>query len=85
MSGHTHRRIFADLELQLISELQSEKFIDVIKSLQNKTKIMDSNVLLSGVTHQFILDPSFGRTTPTPKDKLPGRKKCSRIDREGWS
>ena len=85
VSGHTHRRIFADLKLQLISELQSEIFIDVIKSLQNTTNIMDSNVLLNGMTHQFILDPGLGRTTPTPEDKLPRRKKSGRVDREGWS
>lgn len=86
VSGHTHRRIFADLKLKLISELQSEIFVDVIKSLQNTTSIMvDSNVLLNGMTHQFIFDPGLGRTTPTPEDKLPRRKKCSRVDREGWS
>lgn len=73
VSGHTHWRILADLELQLISELQSEIFIDMIKSLQNKVNIMDNNVLLSGMTHQFILDPSLGRTTPTPEHKLSRR------------
>jgi hypothetical protein len=83
--GHTHRCILADLELKLISELQSEIFINMIKSLQNKTNITDSDVFLYVTTHQFIFDPSLGRTTPTSENNLPGRKKSSRVDRKGWS
>jgi hypothetical protein len=48
VSGHTHRRILADLELQLISELQSKIFINMIQSLQYKTNIIDSYVFLRG-------------------------------------
>jgi hypothetical protein len=40
VNGHTHRRILADLELQLIGELQREEFIDMVKSLQNKTILL---------------------------------------------
>jgi len=36
VNSHAHRRILAGLELQLISELQREEFIDMIKSLRNK-------------------------------------------------
>jgi hypothetical protein len=45
VSGDAHWRIFANLELQLISELQSEILIDMIKPLHNKTNVRDSGVL----------------------------------------
>jgi hypothetical protein len=48
VSGHAHWCIFAYLELQLIGELQGEKFIDMIKPLQNKTGVRDSDVFNVG-------------------------------------
>jgi hypothetical protein len=82
VNGHTHRRILADLELQLISELQREEFIDMIKSLQNKRILLTTTMFLRKMTHQFIFDPSLGRTTPTAKNKFLRRKKYGSVDGE---
>lgn len=71
VSSYAHWCIFADLELQLISELHSEKLIDMIKPLQNKANVSSCDVLQQKMTHQLILDASLGSATSTAKDKLP--------------
>jgi hypothetical protein len=85
VNGYTHRRILADLELQLISELQREEFIDMIKSLKKQDKISDSKMFLRRMTNQFIFDSSLGSTTSTAENKFLWRKKCGRVDGECWS
>jgi len=71
VSGYAHWRIFANLELQLISELQSEILVDMIKPLHNEANVRDSDVLQREMTHQFIFYTSLGGATSTAKDKVP--------------
>ena len=68
--GHAHWCIFADLELQLIGELQIEILIDMIKPLQNKANVSGRDVLKHRMTHQLILDASLGSATSTAEDNL---------------